>query len=147
MSKYRRNQLLHADSNSRLSLELKEKRLCLVGGSGNISSATGPVNVNVLSELVFIVGELWLDLEGVSTEVVSLSLEQVGRKILGTVTIKPTEGGAESRGWYSKKSSLGDNVSPSWLGSVDGFVEEVAEEQVLKVWILAVSSSDILQEN
>lgn len=103
--------------------------------------------MNVLSIWVFLGSELWLDLESVSTEVISLSLEEVGWEILGTVTIEPRQSSAESWGWNAHKSSLGNNISPSWLGLVDGLVEEVVEQQVLQVIIGTVSSGDVLEEN
>lgn len=45
--------------------------------------------MDVLSDLVLSVGELWLDLEGVGTEVITLGLEEVGREVLGAVTVEP----------------------------------------------------------
>lgn len=45
--------------------------------------------MDVVTNLVLGVGELWLDLEGVGTEVISLGLEQVGGEVLGAVTIEP----------------------------------------------------------
>ena len=103
--------------------------------------------MDVLSFLVLGVGELWLDLECVSTEVISLGLEQVGWEILGTVTVEPAQGSGESGGWDTEKSSLGDDISPTRLGLVDGLVEEVTEEQVLEVVVCAVGGGDILQED
>jgi hypothetical protein len=103
--------------------------------------------VNVLAFWVFLTGKLWLNLEGVGTEVISLGLEKVGREVLGTVTIEPVKSGAESWGWDTEEGGLGDNVSPSWLCLVDSLVEEIIEEQVLKIWVLAVSGGDVLQEN
>lgn len=103
--------------------------------------------MNVLSDLVLLVCEFGLDLEGVCTEVITLGLEKVGREVLGAVTIEPTESGGESGSWDTEKSSLGDNVSPSWLSLVDSLVEEVVEEKVLKVVIGAVCSCDVLQED
>jgi len=103
--------------------------------------------MDVLSFLVLGAGELWLDLECVSTKVISLGLEQVGWEILGTVTIEPAQGSGESGCWDTEKSSLGDNISPTRLSLVDGLVEEVAEEQVLEVVVCTVGGGDILQED
>jgi hypothetical protein len=103
--------------------------------------------VDVLSLLVLGSSTLGLDLKCVSTEVVSLGLEQVGREILGTVTIEPRESGGESRCWNTEKSSLGNDISPAGLGLVDSLVEEVIEEEILKVVVVTVSRSDVLQEN
>lgn len=45
----------------------------------------------VLSFWELVGSELWLDLEGVGTKVITLCLEKVGWKILGAVTIEPVE--------------------------------------------------------
>lgn len=96
---------------------------------------------------VLLASELGLDLEGVGTEVITLGLEQVGGQILGTVTVEPRQSGGEGRGWDSKKSGLGDDIPPAGLGLVDSRVEEVVEEQVLELRVVAVGGSDILQED
>jgi len=67
--------------------------LCLVCRCRDVSTTTGPVDVDVLSDLVLLVCELGLDVEGVGTEVITLGLEQVGGKILSAVTIEPGESG------------------------------------------------------
>jgi len=81
------------------------------------------------------------------TKVIALSLEQVRRQILGTVTIEPAESGREGRGGDSEESGLGDDVAPAGLGGVDGFVEEVGEEEVLEVVVLAVGGGDVFEED
>ncbi len=101
----------------------------------------------MLSDLVLRIGELWLDLEGVGTEVITLSLEQVGGQILGAVTVEPREGGGEGRGWDTEKGSLGDDVSPAWLSLGDGLVEETIEEEILKVVVSGVGGRDVLEED
>jgi len=58
---------------------------------------------------------LLLDLEGVSTEVITLSLEQVGGQVLGAVTVVEAQRGAESRGRDTPQGTLADNVSPAGL--------------------------------
>lgn len=103
--------------------------------------------MDVLTLLVLGICELWLDLEGVGTEVITLGLEEVGRKILGAVTIEPRERSRESGSGDTEKSRLGDNITPSRLGLVDGLVEEVAEEKVLKIRVGAVRRCDILEED
>ena len=45
--------------------------------------------MDVLSDLVLLVGILGLDSEGVGTEVVTLGLEKVGGEVLGAVTVEP----------------------------------------------------------
>ncbi len=103
--------------------------------------------MDVISLRILGAGELWLDLEGVGTKVISLSLEQVGGEILGTVTVEPAESGAESWGWYSQKSCLGNNISPARLCLVDSGLEEVIEEQILEIWVFTIGRSDILEED
>ena len=103
--------------------------------------------MDVLTLLVLLVGELGLDVEGVCTEVITLSLEEVGWEVLGAVTIKPVEGGGETWGWDTESSGLADNVSPSWLSLVDSLVEEIVKEKILELWVVAVSVGDILQED
>lgn len=103
--------------------------------------------MNVLSLWVLGRGELWLDLEGVGTEVVSLGLEEVGWEILGAVTVEPRKCGGETWSWDTDLSGLGNDVSPSWLSLLDGVLEEVGEEEVLELWVLAVGISDVLEEN
>jgi hypothetical protein len=113
-------------------------RLCLVSRCRNVSTTSSPVDVDILVLGVLLVGKFWLDLEGVSTEVISLSLKEVSRKVLGTVSVEPAQGSAESRGWYAEKCCLGDDLSPAGLSLVDGLVEEVIEQQVLEIWVVAV---------
>lgn len=96
---------------------------------------------------VLLVGSLGLDLEGVGTEVITLGLEEVGGEVLGAVTIEPRQGGAEAGGWDTEEGGLGDHVTPSGLGGVDGLVEEVGEEEVLKLWVGAVGLGDVLEED
>ena len=103
--------------------------------------------MNVLALWVLLVGELWLDAEGVGTEVVTLGLEKVGWEVLGPVTVEEGKGGGEARSWETPESTLGDDVSPAWLSLVNGLVEEIVEEEVLKVWVAAVGAGDVLQED
>lgn len=103
--------------------------------------------MNILALWVGGVGEFGLDAEGVGTEVIALGLEEVGREFLGAVAIVEAEGSAESRGRDTPESTLADNVSPASLSVVDSLIEEVIEQQVLEVGVLAVSVGDILQEN
>lgn len=103
--------------------------------------------MNVLAFRVLGRGELRLDSECVCAEVVTLCLEQVGRQILGPVTVKPRQSGREGRCRDAEKGSLGHDVSPAGLRLVDGLVEEIIEEQVLEVRVRAVSLGDVLQED
>lgn len=85
-------------------------RLCVVGGGGNVSSPSGPIDVDVVTNLVGVVGVLRLDPEGVGTEVITLSLEEVGREVLGAVTVVEGEGSAESGSGNTPESTLGNNA-------------------------------------
>lgn len=101
----------------------------------------------ILAFWIFLIGVFRLDLEGVGSEVVSLGLKQVGGQILSTITVEPAESSTESRGRYSEKRCLGDDVSPTGLSLVNSFVEEVIKKKILKIGVLPVGRCDILQEN
>jgi len=103
--------------------------------------------VNVLAVGVLVASVLGLDAEGVSTEVVTLSLEKVGGEVLGAVTVEPGQSGGEGWGGDTKESSLGNNVSPAGLSLVDGLVEEVIKQKVLEVGLGAVGVGDVLEED
>lgn len=90
---------------------------------------------------------LRLDVESVSTKVITLSLQQVGGQILGAVSVEPGQSSGEGRSGDTKLSSLGNGGSPAGLGLVDGLVEEGVEEQVLQVRLVAVSRGDVLEED
>lgn len=62
--------------------------LSVIGGGRHVATASGPVDVDVLSCLklgILLSGE---DTEGVSTEVVTLSLEDVGGDDLTPITVQ-----------------------------------------------------------
>jgi len=103
--------------------------------------------VDVLPIGVFLACEFGLDTECVSSEVVTLGLQQVRRQILGAVPVVEAQGRAESRRWDTPKSSFADNVSPAWLRLVDGLVEEVVEQQILELGFVAVCACDVLEED
>lgn len=90
---------------------------------------------------------LGLDFEGMGTEVITLRLQEVGGEVLCPVTVEPREGSREGRDRDTEEGGLRNDVSPAGLGLVDGLVEEVVEEQVLEVGVVAVSRSDVLQED
>lgn len=81
------------------------------------------------------------------TEVVALGLEKVGGEVLGSVSIKEGQGSGEGGGGDAELNTLGDGASPAGLGVVDGGLEEVVEEEVLKVGLSAVSLGDISKED
>lgn len=93
------------------------------------------------------VGVLGLDAESVGTEVITLGLQQVGGKVLGAVAVVEAEGSGEGRQRNTPESSLAHNVTPAALGGVNGLGEELIEQQVLEVGVVAVSVGDILEEN
>lgn len=121
--------------------------LCIVGRSTDIAAAAGPVDVDVFAFWVLFAGKLWLDEEGVGAEVVTLSLEEVGRQVLSAEAVVEGQSGAE--GWHGNTplSTLGDDVTPSWLCLVNGLVEEVVEQEVLEVWVGTVCVCDVLKED
>lgn len=126
----------------------KEKRnLSNVGRSGHVTTAAGPVDVDVLVLREVLVGVLGLDAEGVGTEVVTLGLQQVGREVLGTVTVVEAEGSAEGRQRDTQDSSLADDVSPALLSVVDSVGEEAVEQKVVEVRVVTVGVGDVLEEN
>lgn len=122
-------------------------RLSVVGRGRDVTTTAGPVDVDVLALRVLGVGELGLDSEGVGTEVVTLGLEEVGGEVLSTVTVVEGKSGAEAGSGDTPLGTLGDNVSPALLCVVDGLVEEVVEEKVLEVGVVAVSLGDVLKED
>lgn len=103
--------------------------------------------MNVLALGEGLAGELGLDAEGVGTEVVTLGLEKVGGQVLGAVAVVEAERGGEGGSRNTPKGSLADNVTPAALGVVDGLLEEVVEQKVLEVGVVAVGLSDVLQED
>jgi len=121
--------------------------LCLVGGSGNIASAASPVYVDILAISVLLVGSLGLDAESVSSEVITLGLQKVGREVLCPVAVEPRKRAGESGCGNTEQGSLGNNVSPAGLSLVDSLVEEVVEKKVLKVGVVAVGRGDVLKEH
>ena len=122
-------------------------KLSIVGRGRNVATPSCPVDVDVLALLVLLVGVFGLDAEGVGTEVVTLGLQQVGGQVLGAVAIVEAESGAESGCGDTPESTLRNDVSPAGLSLVDSLVEEVVEEQVLKVGVGTVGLGDVLQED
>lgn len=119
----------------------------MVGRGRNVAAAAGPVDVNVLTSLVLVVGKLGLDMEGVGTKVITLSLEEVGRQVLGAVAVEPRQSSGEGGRRDTHQGSLGDNITPAGLGLVDGLVEEVVKQQVLQFRVIAVGGGNVLEED
>ncbi len=101
--------------------------LCLVGRRRHVTASARPIDVIILVFRILLASILRLDPKCVSTEVVSLGLQQVCREVFRAVPIIPAESSAESGRGYSPQRALADNVSPAILSLVDGFVEEVVE--------------------
>jgi len=113
--------------------------------------------VDVLAFRISLVRILGLNTESVSTKVITLSLEKVGREVLGAIAVVEAEGSAESRGGNAPKCTLGDDagdcqyfrhlisainvLSPAGLCLVNSLGKEVVEEQVLEVRVSAVTGS------
>lgn len=76
-----------------------------------------------------------------------LSLEEVGGNNLAPVTIEEGKSGGESGSRDTPENSLSDDTPPTGLRLVDGLVEEVIEEQRLKLAVLVVSGGDVTKEN
>lgn len=103
--------------------------------------------MDVLALGVLVAGILGLDVEGVGTEVVTLSLEEVRGEVLGAVAVEPRQSSGEGGSRDTKEGSLGDNVSPAGLSLVNGLVEEVIEQKVLEVRLVTVGRGDVLEED
>lgn len=103
--------------------------------------------MNILALWEIGASELRLDAEGVGAKVVTLSLEQVGGEVSGAVSIVEAQSSAESGCGDTPESTLADSVSPAILGLVNSLDEELIEEQVLKVRVLAVGTGNVLEED
>ena len=71
-----------------------------------------------------------LDPECVGAKVIALSLQQVGREVLGSVAIVEAQRSRESGSWDTPQGAFADNIPPARLSRVDGLVEEVVEQQI-----------------
>lgn len=103
--------------------------------------------MDILALRVLVARKLWLDAESVGAEVVTLGLEEVGGEVLGAEAVVEGQGGAEGGRGNTPLGAVGDGVAPALLGVVDGLVEEVVEEQVLEVRVLAEGVGDVLEED
>jgi hypothetical protein len=122
-------------------------RLGVVGGGGDITASTGPVDVDVLVEGQRLGLLAWDDSESVGTKVVSLSLDQGSGQLIGSVTVEEGQGGGEGRDGDTPQGGLSDNSPPSGLGLLDGVLEEVIEQQGLELGVLLESLGDVGQED
>ena len=76
-----------------------------------------------------------------------MSLEEVSGDNLAPVTIEEGKSSGESGGGDTPEDGLGDDATPAGLCLVDGLVEEVVEEQRLKVLRLLVGRGDVTEED
>lgn len=84
---------------------------------------------------------------GMLTEVITLGLEQVGGQVLGPVSVVEAQGGGEGGRGDTILDTARNGTSPAGLGSVDGALEEVVEEEVLKIGLGTVSVGDVTEED
>lgn len=82
-----------------------------------------------------------------TTEEVTLSLDEVGGEGLGSVTVKEGQGGGERWDGDTPEGRLSDNSSPSGLGLGDGLEEEGADEQVFELRVLSVGGGNVGKED
>lgn len=82
-----------------------------------------------------------------TTEEVSLTLDKVGGKGLGSVTVEEGQGGGVGRDGDTPKSGLSDDSPPAGLGLFEGLGEEGSKEKVLELGVLSVGSGDVRKED
>ena len=121
--------------------------LCLIGRRRHIATPPSPIDVVVLALRIFVICVLWFNSESMSSEVISLGLQEVGRQILGSITVIEAKRGAECRCRDTPQCAFAYNVPPTWLRLVNCLVEEVVEQQVFKVGVFAIRSGNVLEEN
>ena len=103
--------------------------------------------MNVLALWHLLAGALWQDSESVSTEVVTLSLQQVSWQSLGSVTVVEGQSGREGWSWDTLGGSQSNSLSPARLSLGDSLSEELVEQQVLQLRVLSVGLGDFSQED
>jgi hypothetical protein len=91
----------------------------------------------------FVLGE---DAEGVSAEVVPLSLQQACGEVGSSVPVKEGQGSRERRRGDAPQRGLCYDPAPPGLRLMDRLVEEVVEQQVLKVWLSPEGFSDLSEK-
>lgn len=103
--------------------------------------------MNVLILLEVVVAHTGNNSEGVGTEEVSLTLDKVGGKGLGSVTVEEGQGGGVGRDGNTPESGLSDDSPPAGLGLFEGLGEEGSKEEVLEFGVLSVGSGDVRKED
>jgi hypothetical protein len=94
--------------------------LSVISGGRYVATAPSPVDVNVFPGLEFGVLFSGEDAEGVSTEVVTLSLKDVSGDDLAPVTVQEGQSCREGRGGDTPEDGLSDDTPPARLCFVDG---------------------------
>ena len=95
--------------------------LSVVSRGRHVATASSPVDVDISAGLklgILLSGE---DTEGVGTEVVTLSLEDIGGNDLAPVTVQEGKGCREGRGGNTPENGLSDDTPPTGLSLVDGY--------------------------
>jgi hypothetical protein len=100
---------MRCKSDFKVSLPILQQ-LTMTYRSRDVTTPSGPVDVDVLALLVLLVGVFWLDPEGVCAEVVTLCLEQVGGQVLRAVSVVEAERCAESGCGDTPESTLRDDA-------------------------------------
>lgn len=103
--------------------------------------------MDILSFGVFLRGAFGLDQEGMGTEVIPLSLEEVSWQVVGAISVVEAERRREGRSRDTPQSGLANDITPSGLSFVDGLGEEVVKQQIFEFWVVAVCVGDVLQED
>jgi len=101
----------------------------VITGGRNVTTASSPVDVNVLVGLEFGVLLSGKDTEGVGAEVITLSLQDVGRDDLASVTVQEGESRRESRSWNTPENGLSDDAPPAVMCLLYSMDEEFVEEE------------------
>jgi hypothetical protein len=139
----------------------RQRVLGIVGACAYIPTTARPVNcdcqyiefeegihtVDPLVGGILFAGKLGLDLEGMCSKVITLSLQQVCRKVCGPVSVVKVQCSTKGRAWNTPQHTLADDVSPAWLSLVDCIVEELVKEQVLEIGVSAEGLGDVLEED
>ena len=106
-------------SNATCDLKGRRDDLSVISRGRNGTTASGPVDMDILAGLklgVLLSGE---DTEGVGTEVVTLSLEDIGGNDLTPVTVQEGKGRREGRSGDTPENGLSDDTPPAGLSLVN----------------------------
>ena len=85
-------------------------------------------------------------LVGVSTKVITLSLQQVRRQASGSVTVEVSQSGGDRRHRNSQCDGSRCDSTPRSLSCFDGFLKERIEQQVGKLSVLFERIPDVVQK-